>query len=328
MKFRDDEIVTNLSIQARLQQDFGIRIPDLPESPSDDDNWTPSKYFAEIAELVKDRDGWELMENEILLWFFSFTKFLMFRDLSPDAWPESSSLDRNALLRSLLTDGFHQESSQACCGEGEPIDYILNPADVVHVTDADSSQAIVINEIAQGRNLVVQGPPGTGKSQTITNAIAAAVHAGKRVLFVSEKMAALEVVKRRLDQLGLGPMTLELHSHESRKQEVLAELKATLELGEPTGIKSVPTDELRQTVIRLREHDAALHGQVGKSGCSPFQAMGKLMRLKSFGFDRCGLCPVASSTAFTSGSSFLVIGSVPLCEVVLLGQDVCPGCTK
>jgi len=85
LKFRDDEIVTNLSIQARLQQDFGIRMPDLPESVTDDENWSPSKYFAEIANLVKERDGWELMSNEVLLWFFSFTKFLMFRDLSPDA---------------------------------------------------------------------------------------------------------------------------------------------------------------------------------------------------------------------------------------------------
>ena len=283
LKFRDDEIVTNLSIQARLHQDFGIRPPDLPESIADDESWTPSKYFEQIADLVKDRDGWELMENKILLWFFSFTKFLMFRDLSPDAWPESSSLEKNELLRSLLSDGFKQDGSFPSCGETEPIDSILNPADVIHVTDADSSQAIVINEIAQGRNLVVQGPPGTGKSQTITNAITAAVHAGKRVLFVSEKMAALEVVKRRLDQLGLGPMTLELHSHKSRKQEVLAELKATLELGAPTSLKTVPTDELRQTVTRLREHDAALHGQVGETGSSPYQAMGQLLHLKSLG---------------------------------------------
>ncbi len=120
--------------------------------------------------------------------------------------------------------------------------------------------------------------------ERFTNAIAAAVHAGKRVLFVSEKMAALEVVKRRLDQLGLGPMTLELHSHKSRKQEVLAELKATLELGAPTSLKTVPTDELRQTVTRLREHDAALHGQVGETGSSPYQAMGQLLHLKSLGF--------------------------------------------
>lgn len=57
LKFRDDEIVTNLSIQARLQQDFGIRMPDLPESAADDETWTPSKYFAQIADLVEERNG-------------------------------------------------------------------------------------------------------------------------------------------------------------------------------------------------------------------------------------------------------------------------------
>jgi very-short-patch-repair endonuclease len=285
LKFRDDEIVTNLSIQARLQQDFGIRLPDLPEGLQDDDAWKPTDYFAEIRELIKDRDGWEVMDNEILLWFFSFTKFLMFRDLSPEAWPEGSGLTTNDLIASLLGEGFGGGNSRpALCGDDEPIDDALSPADVIHVTDADSSQAVVVAEIAQGRNLVVQGPPGTGKSQTITNAIAAAVHAGKRVLFVSEKMAALDVVKRRLDHIGLGPMTLELHSHKARKSEVLEDLKATMDLGVPTGTKDVPTDELRRAAVRLRQHDAVLHGPVGQSGCSPFQAIGRLMRLRAAGY--------------------------------------------
>lgn len=280
LKFREDEIVTNLSIQARLYQDFGIRLPDIPESAADDELWSPARYFAQIQELLHGRPGWELLENDVLLWFFSFTKFLMFRDLSKDAWPAQASLENNPLLRALLSEGFREESSVLTCRDNEPIDFQLNPADVVHVTDADSSQAIVIHEIAQGRNLVVQGPPGTGKSQTITNAIAAAVHAGKTVLFVSEKMAALEVVKRRLDNLNLGPMILELHSHKSRKQEVLAELKQTLELGVPTSNRMVPVDELRQTVVQLREHDAALHTPIGNSTVSPYQAMGQLLRLR------------------------------------------------
>ena len=75
---------------------------------------------------------------------------------------------------------------------------------MVHVTDADSSQAVVIEEVRRGRHLVIQGPPGTGKSQTITNLIATAVKEGKKVLFVAEKMAALEVVHSRLERLGLG----------------------------------------------------------------------------------------------------------------------------
>jgi very-short-patch-repair endonuclease len=282
LRFRNDEIVTNLSIQARLEQDFGIRLPDLPESVSDDDTWKPSAYFEQVHDLIQGRDGWEVLEDRMLLWFFSFTKFLMFRDLSPDAWPEGSELENNELIENLLGDGFVDSSAlPPLCSDDEPLDRILNPAEVIHVTDADSSQAIVIEEISRGRSLVVQGPPGTGKSQTITNAIAAAVHAGKRVLFVAEKMAALEVVQRRLESIGLGPMTLELHSHKARKREVLEELKATLDQGIPTGTKTVAIEDLRNAAIRLRRHDATLHQPVGQSGMSPFQAIGELMRLSS-----------------------------------------------
>jgi very-short-patch-repair endonuclease len=284
LRFRDDEMVTNLSIQARLHQDFGIRLPDLPDSPIDEEDWQPSHYFDAIRQLVDNRDGWAVLDDEILLWFFSFTKFLMFRDLSPESWPAGSELTHNEMIQGLLGSHFSDDSTlPPICGDDEALDVVLSPADVVHVTDADSSQAVVIAEIAQGRNLVVQGPPGTGKSQTITNAIAAAVHAGKRVLFVSEKMAALEVVRRRLDNIGLGPLTLELHSHKARKREVLEELKATLDLGTPKGTQQVPVDELRSAAIRLRRHDAVLHEAVGASGMSPYQAMGRLLRLRSQG---------------------------------------------
>ena len=104
---------------------------------------------------------------------------------------------------------------------------------MVHVVDADSSQTVAIEEVRRGRHLVVQGPPGTGKSQTIANLIALAVKEKKTVLFVAEKMAALEVVKRRLDNVDLGDMCLELHSHKANKRAVLEELAKTLYLGRP-----------------------------------------------------------------------------------------------
>src|SRR5690606_11093754 len=113
----------------------------------------------------------------------------------------------------------------------DDLDEVLDPADSVHVVEADSSQAFAIEEVRRGRNLVIQGPPGTGKSQTIVNLIAAAERDRKTVLFVAEKMAALEVVKRRLDEIGLGDMCVELHSHKARKRAILDELQRTLSLG-------------------------------------------------------------------------------------------------
>ncbi|MCC9600027.1 DUF4011 domain-containing protein [Stieleria sp. JC731] len=284
LKFRDADVVTNLSIQARLRQDFDLQLPDLPEDVSEEPDWTPKQYFDEVRQCIDGREGWQVLDNEILLWFFSFTKFLMFRDLSPSSWPEEASLADNDLIAGLLGQGFSPGSAlPPLCGDDEPIDEMINPADVVHVTDADSSQAVVIEEIIRGRNLVVQGPPGTGKSQTITNAIAAAVHAGKRVLFVAEKMAALDVVKRRLDAVGLGPMTLELHSHKARKREIIEDLKNTLELGAPAALPSSIANELRQSSHRLRQHDHVLHTPVGTSGRSPYQVMGRWLTLQQRG---------------------------------------------
>ena len=91
----------------------------------------------------------------------------------------------------------------------------------------------------KGKNLVVQGPPGTGKSQTITNVIANALAAGKRVLFLAEKQAALEVVKRRLDQGSLGDFCLELHSHKSSPKSVISSIQVRYEAG--LGRSAVPT---------------------------------------------------------------------------------------
>src|SRR5690606_11400127 len=90
-----------------------------------------------------------------------------------------------------------------------------------------------IEAVRRGENLVIQGPPGTGKSQTIANVIATAVADGKTVLFVAEKMAALEVVKRRLANVGLGPVCLELHSNKANKKTVLEELDRTLRVSAP-----------------------------------------------------------------------------------------------
>ncbi|WP_164457108.1 AAA domain-containing protein, partial [Pseudomonas viridiflava] len=95
----------------------------------------------------------------------------------------------------------------------------------LHILDCDSSQAIAIHEVRRGRDMVIQGPPGTGKSQTIANIIASAIKDGKTVLFVAEKMAALEVVKRRLDEKGVGDACLELHSNKANKRAVLDELR-------------------------------------------------------------------------------------------------------
>ena len=218
LRCREEDVTTNLSLQAKLKGEFGIGLPDIPEM----EEISPSAYFSAVAQAVDDQTRWEVLSDDMVLWFFSFAKYLMYRDLDPANWPDHSPLGTNPTLSKLLGEGFVSEP--ALCGDDDKIDPLIPPANMVHVTDADSSQAVVIEEVRRGRHLVVQGPPGTGKSQTITNLIATAVKEGKKVLFVAEKMAALEVVHGRLARLGLSTFCLELHSHKANKKAVLDEL--------------------------------------------------------------------------------------------------------
>ena len=178
------------------------------------------------------------------LGFFSFAKLLMLRDLDPQNWPEGA-LTESDLIRGLLVDGF--TPADDLFGPEDRLDQLLDPADIIQVVDADASQTRVIEEVRRGRNLVVQGPPGTGKSQTITNIIAAAVHDGKSVLFMAEKMAALSVVHQRMVSTGLRDICVELHSRKANKKALAQELGRTLaaERHRPT-ISSDPT-KLRAT---------------------------------------------------------------------------------
>ncbi len=128
----------------------------------------------------------------------------MWRDLDPENWPDSALLSDNDLLKRILLRDNEDIIDQPLVGPDDRIDEVFKASELIHITDADSSQAIAIQEAMAGKNLVIQGPPGTGKSQTITNIIAGAVQRGKRVLFVAEKMAALEVVHKRLVDRKLG----------------------------------------------------------------------------------------------------------------------------
>src|SRR5580700_9355080 len=97
----------------------------------------------------------------------------------------------------------------------EDLDKKVHPQETFHILDADSSQHEAVAAATRGASLVLDGPPGTGKSQTIANVIAEFMAAGKTVLFVSEKAAALEMVQRRLQIKGLGDFVLACHSHKA-----------------------------------------------------------------------------------------------------------------
>ena len=278
VQYTEEEIGTNLSLQEKLKTDFRIQFPNLPEA----DDLEPSNiqsYFQAVGEAIDGVKRWSVDASAIALGFFSFAKFLMYRDLDTTNWP-GDALSKHSVLQSLLISEF-QEPKSAIAPNTPNIDEHLKPAETHHVVDADSSQALAIHDVSQGRNLVIQGPPGTGKSQTITNLIAAAIAEGKRVLFVAEKMAALEVVKRNLDKVGLGDACLELHSHKMNKKAVVDELKRILELGEP---QATALEEevalLLNNRDRLNDYCEAVNTPIGESRITPYNAFGELLAVE------------------------------------------------
>lgn len=286
VRWSGEDIATNLSLQVKLKAEHRIELPEVEQALDAEEEISPSKYFDAVRSAVSGMKGWEVLDDDAVLGFFSFAKLLMYRDLEPAAWPAKRALDQHPLIRELV-GGATAVAAQAdapLCGEDDLIDPLVDPREMMHVVDADSSQALVVEEARRGRNLVIQGPPGTGKSQTIANIIAAAVKGGKRVLFVAEKVAALNVVKDRLSNIGLGDMCLALHSNKARKAAVLEDIGHTLALDRPLVANAEQTaDRLREARDRLNAHARAMHQPHQPSGVSAYRCVGELARLRSEG---------------------------------------------
>lgn len=273
IQYSGQELGHNLSLEAKLEQDFKIALPTLPENAGPEDV-DVDQYFMDVEQVISYRTGWRVERNEIALDFFSFGKFLMYKDLDPDSWPVTKKPASHPVLRTLFEPSYNPEAPTS---KIEPLDNYLLPGKMSLIMDADSSQLEAILRVQQEHNLVIQGPPGTGKSQTITNIISQAVADNKTVLFVTEKMAALEVVKKRLDNLGLGQACLELHSHKAEKKKVLEELKVTRDLTMPVA-DSVAPDVLRygKHINLLATHSQAMNTPINKTSLTLYQILGEL----------------------------------------------------
>ena len=202
----------NLALAAKLKGEFKIVLPPF------NDEFDVNAYLASVGQVITSQPRWEVNHN-IALGLFSFGKFQMYSDLDPSNWPEGKSPTDHPVIQSLFAKGFSADAEKV---KGIENHIATKEPETLHlVKDSDSSQTDAILAVMQGSNLVIQGPPGTGKSQTITNIISEALARGKKILFVAQKMAALEVVKQRLDETHLGDAVLELHSHKSTKKAVL-----------------------------------------------------------------------------------------------------------
>ncbi len=267
----EDEALFNPTLVEMLRQDFqldlGIAAGDLPR---DESGLDIAGIWKRVRSAIKDIRGWEVSED-VVLSMFSFAKYLMWKDLSD----RTDDLRKSPVVAHLIDTPRDPYPSTTPFPETRRLDSDCPPQQVFSPLPADSSQLSAVMAAARGKDFVLIGPPGTGKSQTIANLIAQCLAEGKRVLFVAEKIAALDVVFRRLREVGLGEFCLELHSNKSRKLDVLRQLQKSWESkGEVDAATwEAKAQQLGQVRKQLSTYVERLHQRHG-NGWTIFKAIG------------------------------------------------------
>lgn len=273
---RDEGAVLNQTLYEKLKRDFDIEIEALTNVDSNRDTVNIATILAEVRRAIKDVPRWEVRE-EVYLGLFSFTKFLMWKDLNDRA----DALRRNALVNDLIEGAARRAWDTADFPNPEHLDEKYKPEETFCPRDADSSQLAAIYAAAAGKTFVLHGPPGTGKSQTIVNMIAQAIAQGKSVLFVAEKMAALQVVQKRLEEDGLSAFSLELHSNKARRKDVLQQFADVLEMAQTKEPEEWQREARRLERLRsdLNAYVRAVH-KPRDFGLSFFMCVSRLIALR------------------------------------------------
>lgn len=270
LEMADEEIRLNPALDLYLRERHRIQLPDVPEEI------TPAALAAHLettAQRVREIRG--KVTGAVWLSTFSFEALVLYQDLTAMA----GLAVQNRLIAALARAGAEPEGSEAL---GEDLDATPTERTPVPVLATDSSQLEALIRASGGRHLVVHGPPGTGKSQTITALIADALGRGQKVLFVSAKMAALEVVYRRLQERGLADFCLEAHSTKAGKAHIIEELRRTLESDDAT--RDVRLAEEHEALTRVRAqlnaYVQALHERIGPLAFTPYRAIGRVAALR------------------------------------------------
>ena len=287
LRVHDDETRLNATLLEMLKQEFDIQLPSLDGDrlPTDDSGVDVERILSTFRAKLRDIPGWEVTE-EIALTNLSFTKYLMWKDLS-----DRADILRESELACRLMDGQAAESVTGPAPNSEILDGPLKAGELDDIAahlacplEADSSQLQAVASARAGTSFVMIGPPGTGKSQTIANIIADTLSQGRTVLFVAEKRAALEVVQRRLRGVGLGDFCLDLFSARSSKAQVLEQMGRAQQARED--FDSTAWRDASQDIVALRaelnQYVRELHMR-GRNGWTPFRAMGCVLRAEGAG---------------------------------------------
>lgn len=251
-----------------LRSEFKFDLVQKQDDTKDDD-----VTIAALTPILKQRlsglRGGQLKDSYVI-GNFSYAKFAMVKDIQDDY----KAMSQHKMIQAMCSI---QDAITSIRGQyvDPPLDQPnhVRPADEFLILDADSSQNKIINAIIERRSFAFDGPPGTGKSQTIANAIGAMVARGKSVLFVAEKRAAIDVVIRRLNDVGLGELVMDFHGTGHKKKELLDKIRTTLPLLQQTATHHYEAPELEASRTRLVEHSDKLHRKLDDIGLSPYELL-------------------------------------------------------
>lgn len=245
---KGDGYEVNTTLLEFLKREFSIDIRGVEGK-----GLSPKQIISVISTKTANMKGWYVFED-IYLAHFTFARYAMWADVKNNL----SEYKKNALISSLLNNE-NKLAGNKLSGANEDDG---EPCRVITPLPCDSAQYAAVAESAKGTTFVLHGPPGTGKSQTITNIIANALYDRKRVLFVAEKQAALQVVKKRLNDIGIGEFCFELHSGKSTdKSEVIRTIENTLALSKSvdSGKFAEKGGQIKDTRTLLKAPHVALH---------------------------------------------------------------------
>ena len=271
---------SNLSLQKLLETNvaFHRKLPTF-ENGDEESVGSIEGYFDGVREVIAGLGRWQI-HRWMVLGHFAFGRFAVYADLSPDNWavaPVDHPLVGSILRGSDAIGG----TGDGVLLPGDPTDYPIDQPEIEAlapflIQDADASQHSALIDAMKGHNLVIHGPPGTGKSQTIANIIANGLAADKTILFVAEKQAALEVVKRRLGKAGIGEFCLELHSDKASPKAVLESIEERLKV-QSIAVPAAPGRSVQENKVEIARYLDALHA-VQPSGRTPFDLIWQALR--------------------------------------------------
>ena len=254
IKGREEPPFLNISIFEFFHQEFGLNCDDLlTQIDFESDEIDVDVVLNTVSERIAKLSRSSVIRTAAIN-IFNFSKAVMWSDIKF----RKAGLAKNKVIKSIIEGKFVCEDDNQICDSFD--DDNSNPEDLAMPLPADSSQIIAIQDCEKGKSFILQGPPGTGKSQTITNMIVNAIYHGKTVLFVAEKMAALEVVQKRLNELCLGRFALEAHSAKADKSSLMEQFENRIQLGSTTSVK----DEYLSEANKIKEERKKLNRVINR----------------------------------------------------------------